>query len=97
MKTTSQSILEPAEGVLDKLFLVARCLKSDPDVAREIWDAACKLNIVLSDCNLALKKADEDELGAFTFGDADEPCLSKAWRTHSGENAPWLSRNEIGK
>ena len=93
-KTTPQSILEPAEGVLDKLFLVARCLKSDPDVAREIWDAACKLNIVLSDCNLALKKADEDELGAFTFD--GHPGISALWRTHSGENAPWLS-NEIGK
>lgn len=96
MKTTTpQSILEPAEGVLDKLFLVAKCLE-DPVVAREIWDAACKLNIVLSDCNLAMKKADEAELGAFELD--GHPGLSALWRTQSGPDAPWLSKNnEIGK
>ena len=91
-KSKEQRILEPAEDVLDKLFFIAK-VYNDPEAGREIWDAAAKLNIILSEAHLALKKV-ADELAELDL--TELPGLSALWRTHSGENAPWLS-NEIGK
>ena len=93
MKTKEQKILGPAEEVLDNLFFIAK-VSNDPIAAREIWDAASKLNVVLSEAHLALKKV-SDELAEIDL--TELPGISTLWRTHSGENAPWLSNNEIGK
>ena len=91
-KSKEQRILEPAEDVLDKLFFIAK-VSNDPEAGREIWDAAAKLNIILSEAHLALKKV-SNELDGIDFDGS--LGFHSLWRTHSGENAPWLS-NEVGK
>ena len=88
-KTKEQKIIEPAEGVLDKLFLVAKVADD-----RGVWDAASKLNVALSEVHLALQKVDMSLDEIDLDGDLG---ISSHWRTTSGENSPWLSVEKKSK